>query len=130
MTPAHLDKFCSLCFHTPFLSVACPGRKKRKNRKISKILLEMALGCLLTSCSSLVLYYFQPPVPFPLLPIISNFFSPHFATNRCLVKASGYLPRCLPTWAVMAHFIKQGSMSNPEATRKSMLSASTKSFIF
>ena len=62
-----------------------------------------------------------------------NFFSPCFAANllpHCLVKASGYWPRCLPTWAVMADFIKQGSMSNPEATRKFVLSTSTNIIVF
>lgn len=72
-------------------------------------------------------------MPFPLLPIISNFFSPHFCSQPATTSFGESLrlfAMCLPTSAVMADFIKQGSVSNPEATRKSMLSASTNISVF
>ena len=133
MTPGHRDnRLCSLFFNTPFLLATCQVKKNRKQRTGNSLRFSVRNGSWLV-CSSFVLHYLQPPVPVPLLPIIST-FPPHIsAANKlacCLVRASGCLSRCLPTLAVMANSIIEGSVSNPEATGKSLLSASTNIFVF
>lgn len=102
VTPTHLDnRLCLLCFNIPFLFATC--RVKQRTGDLCRFSVRNGPWLPLTSCSSLVLNYFKPPMLSPFLPSFPV-FPPHISAGIklacCWVRVSGCLS-CLLTLAVM-----------------------------